>query len=251
LRSRKNSGQILLIAAFIMASLLLSAQLYILEVGKITSEVEAGSLSDFVLAVKLGSRHAVTGSLANISNGGQSSVLVSNLQKWSSLINKQYQFGKSVLNYTLKDNAPYSSGIWIEWGTNGSGVSSAYADFTYKLSGQEANIDQSYSMNITSTLLVDSSYQTVNEDIKRVNVRVNLLNEAQPALAKQVTIYYRVSGSWLIPNATSNYTILDYGNGTYRAFFEASISAQTVEVSIHVVDMRDVFIQANATSTQI
>jgi len=234
-----------------MASLLLSAQLYILDVGKITGEMESNSLNDFVLALKLGSRHVIVGSLANISNGGQSSNLASNLQRWSSLVSKQYQFGKSVLNYTLNEVAPYSSGIWIYWGTNGTGISSAYANFTYKLSDRAVNIDQSYFVNITTTVFITSSYQTISGDTKQVNVTINVLNDAEPALAKQITIYYKLSDSWLIPNATNNYTIADYGNGTYIASFVANIPSQSVEVSAHVIDQREIYVQANATSIQV
>ena len=251
MQQKKNSGQILLIAAFIIASLLLSAQLYILEVGKITTEEESYSLSDFVLAMKLGSRHVVIGSLANMSNGWQTSTLAFNLEKWSSLISEQYPLGRNALNHTLRETTPYSSGIWMNWGADGAGVSSAYVDFTYKLSDREVNINQSYVMNITTTVSVESTYRTISGDTKQVNVTVNLLNEAQPALAKQVTIYYKVSNSWLIPNATNNYEVTDYGNGTYIASFNAYIPSQSVEVSAHVVDRREIYVQANATSTQI
>ncbi len=251
MRGKRNSGQILLIAAFIIASLLLSAQLYVLEVGKISGEVESDSLSDFVLAAKLGSRNVVIGSLANISNGGQISNLASNLQKWSSFISKQYHFGKNVLNHTLIDKAPYSSGIWMDWTTNGTGISSAYADFTHRLLDREAYINHSYFINITTTILIESSYQSVSGDVRQVNVTIHLLNEATPALAKQITIYYRLLDSWQIPNAANNYTVLDYGNGTYFASFVAEIPSQNVEVSVHVVDQREIYVRANATSTQI
>jgi len=253
MREKKNSGQVLLIAAFIMAFLLLSAELYIFEVGKIMGEVESNSLNDFVLAVELGSRHVVVGSLANVSNGGSNSVLGWNLQNWSSFIDKQYQFGKGFLNFTLEETAPYSSGIWIDWGTDGFGVSSAYANFTYKLLGRESNLNQSYFINITTTLLVESTYQVGVGDEKQVNVTINLLNEGKPALAKQITIYYKDQlNNWLIPHETNNnYTISDYGNGTYLASFVASIPSSNVEVSAHVFDQREVYVQANATSTQI
>ncbi len=253
MREKKNSGQVLLIAAFIMALLLLSAELYIFDVGKIMYEVELNSLTDFVLAVELGSRHVVVGSLANVSNGGSSSVLEWNLQNWSSLINGQYQFGKSVLDYTLEETSPYSSGIWIDWGTNGLGVSSAYANFTYKLLGREANLNQSYFINVTTMLLIESAFRTIQGNDKQINVTINLLNGGNPALAGQIAVYYNdQQGNWLIPDETSNnYTISDYGNGTYLASFVASIPGQNVEVSTNVIDQREIYVQSNATSTEI
>lgn len=248
---KRNSGQILLIAAFIMAFLLLSAGLYVFEVGKTISEVTPNSLNDFVLAVELGSRHVVIGSLANLSNGGSSSVLGLNLQKWSSFIGKQYQFGKSILNYTLEEATRYSSGVWIDWGSNGTGVSSAYANFTHRLLDREVNVNQSYFINITTMLLVESTYQERLGDEKQVNVTLNLSNEGKPGLTKQITVYYRVLDDWLIPDETSNYAILDYGNGTYVASFVANIPSLNPEVSTYVVDQREIHIQANATSTQV
>jgi len=250
IRQRRNSGQILLIAAFIMASLLVSAQIYIVDIGKIAFDTDSDSLRDFILSIELGSRHVIAGSLANITNGGGTSVLAINLQRWSSVLSRQYFFGKNVLNYTIKETSPYASGIWIDWGTNGIGISSAYSSFTYKLSDRETEVDQAYFENITTTLAVESSYHTQGGNTK-VNVTVNLLNEDKPALANQILIYYRAAGNWQIAEAASNYEIADYGNGTYTASFDANILSPTIEVSGHVIDQRQILVQANVTSVQI
>jgi hypothetical protein len=251
MRKRANSGQILLIAAFIMASLLVSAQLYILEVGKTSGEVESDSLSDFISSIQFGSRNVVLGSLANVSNGGLSNTLELNLREWAAFIANQYLYGKSILYYTLRDTAPYSSGIWLDWSLNGYGASSAYVNFTHRLSGLEASVDHSYLMNITTTLLIASTNRRLSENARQVNVTINVLNEAEPALAKRITLYYRVSNSWLIPDMANNYTLLDYGNGTYLASFVATFPTESVEVSAHIVDYRDICVQANTTSTEI
>lgn len=251
MRKRANSGQILLIAAFIMASLLVSAQLYILEVGKTSSETESDTLSNFMLSIQSGSRNVVIGSLANVSNGGLSNGLELNLREWEAFIANQYSHGKSILYYTLRDTAPYSSGTWLDWSLNGYGVSSAYVNFTHMLSGLEADVTQSYLMNITTTLLIASTNRRLSENTRQVNVTINMLNEAEPALAKQIVVYYRVSNSWLIPDAANNYTLLDYGNGTYLASFVATFPTESVEVSAHIVDSRDIYVQANATSMEI
>lgn len=251
MRKRANSGQILLIVAFIMASLLVSAQLYILDVGKTSGEMESDSLSDFILGLQLGSRNVVIGSLANVSNGGAGNTLELNLREWSSIIDNQYLYGKSFLNYTLRDVAPYSSGIWLDWSASGYGVSSAYVNFTHRFSGFEADVDQSYFVNTTTTLLIASTNRRLSGNSRQVNVTINVLNEAEPALAKQITVYYMVSNSWLIPDSASNYSLLDYGNGTYVASFVATFPTESVEVSAHVIDYRDIYVQANATSMEI
>jgi hypothetical protein len=250
MRRNGNSGQILLIAAFIMASLLLSAQLYILEVGKISGDTNADVLNDFMLSVKLGSRHVIVGSLANISNGGTRNILEQNLREWTEFIGSQYLHGKNTVNFTLEETTPYSSGIWLSWGTNGYGVSSAYADFAHSLAGRETNVDLAYSVNVTTALLIVSVNRRLNETARQVNLTMNVLNEAYPALAKQITVYCRVSGTWLIPDFANGYTLQDYGNGTYVASFTA-IAPLIDEVSVHVIDCRGIYVQANATSTEI
>lgn len=251
LRQQENSGQILLIAAFIIASLLLSAQLYVMDVGKTISETEADSLNDFIFAIKLGSNNVVTGSLANISNGGQINVLMGNLQRWSDFIGGQYQFGKNVLNYALGETALYSAGVWTYWGTGGFGVSSAYTDFTYKLSDREVELDQTYPINITTTLLVESTCQTLTGNEKQVNVTINVLNEANSALANEITVYYKSTEGWLAADTANNYTFIGFGNGTYTVSFQADIPSETVEVSAHVVDQRGIYVRTNATGTHI
>jgi len=250
MRRNGNSGQILLIAAFIMASLLLSAQLYILEVGKISGDTNSDALNDFLLSVKLGSRHVIIGSLANISNGGTRNILEQNLREWTEFIGSQYLHGKNTVNFTLEETTPYSSGTWLSWGTNGYGVSSAYADFAHSLAGRETNVDLAYSVNVTTALLIASVNRRLNETARQVNLTMNVLNEAYPALAKQITVYYRVSGTWLIPDFANGYTLQDYGNGTYVASFTA-IAPLIDEVSVHVIDCRGIYVQANATSTEI
>lgn len=250
MRRNGNSGQILLIAAFIMASLLLSAQLYILEAGKISGDMNADALNDLMLNVKLGSRHVVTGSLANISNGGANDILQQNLLEWAEFIGNQYLLGKNNIAFTLEETPPYSSGIWLSWGTNGYGISSAYADLVHSLAGRETNADLTYSVNVTTSLLIASVNQGLNETARQVDVTINILNEAHPALAEQITVYYRVSNAWLVPGSANDYRLQDYGNGTYVASFTA-IATLIDEVSVHATDCRGIFVQANATSTEI
>jgi len=251
MRRNQNSGQILLVAAFIMASLLLSAQLYILEVGKTSGETNSDSLNDFVLSVKLGSRHVVVGSLANISTGGTNGILEFNLQEWAEFIGRQYLGGKNVLNFTLEETAPYSSGICLSWNGNGYGVSSASVNCAHTLAGRETDVETAYSINVTTALFISSTNRMSSETLRQINVTINVLNGALPARAEQITVYYEVSGTWLIPDDTNDYALLDYGNGTYIASFTATVPTPEVEVSVHIIDFRGIYVQANATSTEI
>jgi len=73
------------------------------------------------------------------------------------------------------------------------------------------------------------------------------LNEGKPALAKNLTLHYKDLDDWLTLGPQNNYTILDYGNGTYFMSFVADISSNTIEVSVHASDQRHIHVQANAT----
>jgi hypothetical protein len=201
--------------------------------------------------VKQGSTHVVVGSLANISNGGSENILDLNLREWASFIGNQYLHGKSVLNYTLQESLPYSSGIWLYRGTSGVGVSSTYANFTHEVSGLREEIQQSYFTNVTTSLMISSTNHMLNATAREITITLHVFNEAVPALARQVTVYYRVSNNWFIPNESNDFAFQNHGNGTYVASFIATFPTADVEVSTHVIDQRGIFVLANMTSTEV
>jgi hypothetical protein len=251
LQRKQRSGQVILIAVLAMALILLSAQVYVFDVQMSTFSLDSNSLSDYLAAIKLGSRNVVAGSLANISNNGAGSILAVNLDRWATLIGMQSQFGKSTLTYIEKDSSPYSSGIWLSLGTQGYGVSSSVVHFVFNLSDREVDADLSYAVNVTTTLSIEGVWRTILGDEKQVNITISVMNEDKPALAQQITLYYRLSTSWLAPNASNNYTVMDYGNGTYLASFSAGIPSSSVEVFLSVIDQRQVLVKANATCIQV
>ncbi|MGQ9460115.1 MAG: hypothetical protein ACUVRA_02645 [Candidatus Bathyarchaeaceae archaeon] len=251
MNKRNCSGQVLLVGVLIIALLLLSTQLYVYDLGKAVEEGKQNSFSDFILAVRLGSKRVIVGSLANVSQGGTSQTLEINLKRWSSFVGMLYQSGKCILNFTFRETAPYSSGVWISWGTNGLGVSGAYADFTLQLLDRGIDVNLEYGINVTTTLLIQGTYKEIGGNSKQVNVTCNILNEGEPALAENIALYYKNLDEWLTPGSPNNYTIVDYGNGTYFMSFVADIYSSTVEVSVHALDRRGVSVQANITCTEI
>jgi len=251
MKKKNCSGQVLLIGVLVIALLLLSTELYVYDLGKAVDEGNQNSFSDFILAVRAGSKYVVVGSLANISHGGTSVTFGNNLERWSSFVGSFYQFGKGILNFTLMEVTPYSSGIWISWGTDGLGVSGAYANFTLQLLDRGMDINLKYAINITTTFFIQGTYKEMQGKSKQVNVTCNLLNEGNPALAENLTLYYKNLNDWLTPDPHNNYTIIDYGNGTYFMSFVADISSSTVEISVHTSDQRHIQVQANATCLEI
>jgi hypothetical protein len=99
---------------------------------------------------------------------------------------------------------------------------------------------------VSAKLQVNLSYSSNNN-----NITIKVSDEAGPALATQVTVYYNALGTWLIPSESNDYTLLDYGNGTYRAAFSIVAPTPDVEVSVHTTDFRGIYVLANTTSTEV
>ena len=153
------------------------------------------------------------------------------------------------LNYTLRDSAPHSSGLHIHWNADGTGVSEAYASFLLKARGEKMEVQVPYYVNVSTRLHIEGSVIFAKPNTIQVTVECQLFNEEQAALAKSLTFYYRESAEWTIPGPGNNCVVIDCGNGTYRATFALNAAATSVDISAHVLDERDVFVQANVTCT--
>ncbi|UCG45664.1 MAG: hypothetical protein JSV58_02490 [Candidatus Bathyarchaeota archaeon] len=246
----KNSGQTLIVAVLIIALLLISTELYVYEFETTVDDSNPNSFSDSIFAIRLGSQHVVISSLANISRGGLTSVLTTNLEDWASFIEEQRQLGKFILDFSTGETLPYHSGIWISWGADGVATTGAYVNLTLKLSDRDLDINTKHIINVTSTVQILGTYRVIQGGHKHINVTCNVLNEGKPALAKNTILYYRNDTSWLPTTAQNNYSITNYGNGTYSMTFEANITSSDVDVSLHVYDQRGIHALANVTCTE-
>lgn len=251
MRRCANSGQVFILAILTITLVLLSMQAYVYETTSQVISSRSDSFSDFVYMAKFGCRNTVIHSLANISAGGSISLLSDNLETFNSIIGTQYQFGKSFLDCTLKNTMPYSKGVWLSWGLTGKGFSGIYANFTFKVSVLEVNATVPFATNVTSTVSIVGSYQEMAGDNKSITIQCDLFNEGESALAKNITVYYLVGSNWQIANAFNSYLVTNYGNGTYMLQFWAEIPGNSVQVSTHVYDERDIFIQANVTCSKV
>ena len=243
----RRKGQVLVVAALAIALTILTTQAYVYELNNMKISSEHSLLSDYVLGIMQESRHVVTASLVNVSRGGTSSNFEANLERWEVFVAGDYSLGRCDLNATPTSSPSYSDGIWLYWGTNGSGVSSAYADFALNLSGREVEVDWSFTVNVTSRVEVSGSYDDLGDNSKEVSVSVNLENEGAPALAGFIVLEYLKSGSWEDPRNFGNCTELDCGDGTYRYTFIDTIPGTFVRVRVQVYDLRGVFVEAEAS----
>jgi hypothetical protein len=242
--ARSKRGQVLIVAAFAISIILLSANVYIYRTSRIDASPGFSTLTDYAQHVRLGSIHAVTASLVNVSNGGVVSNLGDNMARWESFTGDDYRFGVCDLNATLGSQVPYSDGVWLVWGTSGVGVSGAYVDFTFNISGRGAEIDWAFPVNRTTEIRILGSYTVISGDQKNVSVTLYVLNEDSPALAQSTTLEYLRSGLWNDASIESDYGILDYGNGTYRFTFSADAPGSQVDIRMRVNDVRGVFVEA-------
>jgi hypothetical protein len=251
MRRGRKKGQVLVIAAFGMALILLSTQVYIFKVKRGQSSSDHDFLGDYVLDIKLGSDHAVVASLINVSNGGPASILGDNLERWEVLVAGDYRFGRCDLNSTLASQPPYSQGLWLDWGNEGVGLSSASSYFNLNIGGRGVDVNLDFDVNVTTTVLLSGGFSVLGGDSKAVTVYLNLLNEGRPALHGSTTLtYQRTPGQWADPTVLDDYSAVDYGNGTYRYSFSDSIEGETVSVRVQTYDLRGVFVQAEATLTE-
>jgi len=243
-----SSGQLLIVAALAIAVLISSTTIYVYELSKETkSENTYSSINDFIFALKQNTRNTVISSLANVSNGGERSVLANNLNELAQFFRSLTHFGIINLAFTPVNDSNYDAGIWLSWNTSSIGVSSAYANFMAKIQGMTANIALSYAVNITTTITISGYYTKLVGEEKLVNLTCNVYNEEKPALVENMTLFYERLGSWIPVDSSNNLSITDYGNGTYTISFTAAIPSNTVQVSTHVYDLRGIFVLANTT----
>ena len=117
------------------------------EAGRKTETRSATTLNDYVIATKLGLDNTLTSSLVNVTNGGANEILESNLDKYVSFIGNQSYFGKCTILFAVSDVSPYKSGLWLSWGSDGTGISSAYAKYTLAFTKSESDIQLDHTTN--------------------------------------------------------------------------------------------------------
>jgi hypothetical protein len=247
---RDNSGQVLIISALLVAMLLLSTALYVIETEK---GVPTGGTdeNDVFPTYKQSIKSTLISALANVTNGGDTSVLTANLDELKSAITAHSYQALLKMDFTPLNVAPYQNGIWISWGANGQGISSTYASFVFDSSGVLASSNLEYAVNVTLEVHLGGSYVQLDGNLKQVNLTVNVLNEGKPALGQSFTFYFELDGSlsqedWVKVDSPST---INFGNGAYAVSFIAETANRNdpVLVSMHCHDQRGILVKANVT----
>jgi hypothetical protein len=248
----KSSGQLLIVAALAIATLIATTTAYVYEVSREKpSATQVYLTADFILAIKQGLRNAIISALANASTGGEKGVLTLNLDRLVQAYKSINAYGLYYLSYNVLNDSRYFEGLWLSWENtaNELGVSSAYANFTLTFYGLTEKTTLSYAINITTTVALEGFY-ALNGSEKIVTLTCHVFNEDKPAKAKNITVYYENDGNWVPANSSNNLSILDYDNGTYTISFTVITDSDVVQVSARVYDFRGIFVKANVTCNQ-
>jgi len=182
--------------------------------------------------------------------GGGTETLGTNLDRWVDFVRSQYYLGECVLDFELCGDGPYSDGLWQSWTGNGFGVSSVKGDFTLNLSDSQSEVIVAFPVNITSSISSNGAYYSNPAFWQNVNMAINLFNEGEPALAEDIAVYYQHTSGWRNAEQLSDYSLTDYGNGTYHISFTVS-RFWTHQLSIRVYDQRSIYVQSPLASTKI
>jgi hypothetical protein len=245
-----NSGQALIIASLVITMLLLSTAYYVFEAQRNTITDQTAE-DPALVALKLGTVNTMISALANISNGGDRSVLLTDLNEFSLTVGNHSYDGNSDLLFTPSNLPPYQDGTWISWDSNGTGISTACVSFLINFSGPSTTYSSQYETNVTTTLTIEGVY-TGNDTEKSVMVTCRMFNENEPASVNDITVLYQndTDGQWFKVDPSNNLQMIDYGNGTYLLSFNA-YAQNVLQVSAQAHDLRDVFVVANTTCTGV
>ncbi len=245
-----SSGQVLIITSLLVALLLLSTAVYVIETEREVPTV-APSDGNVFPAYEQSMRNTLISALANVTGGGDTGVLTADLNALNEAITSHAYMSILDINYTLLNVLPYQNGFWVSWGADGYGISSACANFVLYSSGTSATSNMEYAVNVTSETKLNGNYQQLDDTSTQVNLTVNLLNEGKPALAQNFTFYYENdTEGWVKADSP---TINDFGNGTYTAALiaETNPSSNPLPVSMLCQDQRGIVVGANVTCADI
>ena len=185
-----------------------------------------------LVTIKQAATNTIISALANISNGGSSSIILSDLNRLKSVVLNNSYNSLIEFDFTPSNTAPYSDGVWISWGSTGKGVSSVLVNFAMNASGISSNYYTEYVVNRTSSIEIEG-FNTLKDATRTVTISCTVFNEDNPASAKNLTIYYQQTSPEIWVKLSSP-NIIDYGNGTYTTTFtvEKNLTVDSLPVSI-------------------
>jgi hypothetical protein len=242
---RNNSGQVIIVTALLVAVLLISTAIFVIETGKAVPK--AGSHEDNVFSFYEQSlRNTLISALANVTSGGDPQVLKADLNELNLVLTSHSYETIFTMNCKPLNLVPYQNGLWISWDANGKGVSSVYVSYVFSSSGFSTATNMENAANITSEITLSGRYLQLNDTLKQANLTVNVQNEGKPALAQNFKFFFQNATDWIKADSPS---ITDFGNGTYAVLFNAETASPSgpLLVSMYCQDQRGIMVGSNVT----
>ncbi len=245
---RDCRGQVLIVSGLLVAMILLSTALYVIEVSKDQPVVEADVGFSFE-GYKSSLRNTLVSALANASSSGDSAVLAADLAQLKSIVVAHSYEALLTMDYILTNGGGYQNGVYI-WSGNGSGVSSALVNCIFHAQGNAGISEASYIFNVTSQLTLSGRYVQENDTVKQVTLNLAVFNEGAPALAQSFVFQVQNATEWTTVESPA---IIDHGDGSYTAAFTVQDTTPNdpLAISALCVDTRGITIGANATCSHI
>lgn len=242
---RNCRGQVIVITALLVAVILLSTAMYVIEIEKETPIVQSNDgvpIDSYRNSVK----STLVSALANISGGGSSNTLSSDLAALKTVIASHSYESQLSMDYTLFNSGGYSDGINLSWGSSGYGVSSAYATISCSASNSLGSSQVNYSVNVTSSIRVSGDYIQLNETHKEVNLTIRVFDESGATLADHFIISYLDETNW---NNADSPTTVSLGDGSYNVTFYALTrqSGESLDISAVCLTARCISVSATLT----
>lgn len=246
---RDCKGQVIVITALLVAVILLTTAMYVIEIQKNTPTVQTddGVLID---SYQTSIRSTAVSALANFSGGGNSAVFDSDLAQLRSVILSHSYRAQLSLTYRLLESGGYSDGLRVWWGSSGEGVSSAYATVTCSSSSYSGGSEVTYIVNVTDRIQLSGQYSQLNDTQKMVNLSVSLFDESGGALAEAFVVSYLNASSYV---AADSLSISSRCDGTYALSFYAQTGqiGEALDVSVVCLDTRGISVGATVTCSRV
>ena len=238
-------GQVIVVTGLLVALLLLSTSIYVINVQKGTPTVDS-HVDDIFRGYRETTRSTLISALANVSGGGSNNILLSDLAKLKQTISAHTYQSLLTLDCTLIDTAPYNHGLWLFWGSNGVGISSTSVDFVFTSNNAVSSSSTAYSLNVSSQVHISGVYTAELNDSAMVNLDVNVYNEGIPALAQSLTFNYLNGSDWVPVDSP---VIVDNGDGSYDVSFQVQTDPLNfpLQISTLAIDKRGISVGANLT----
>lgn len=241
--NQDKSGQVIVITSLLVALILISTVIYVIETEKGVPTIVAGQ-DNISTEYQQGAKNTLISALSNITRGGSNSILSTDLNELNSVIALHSYQNMVKIDYTLLNVAPYQNGVWISRGTNGVGISSAYASFSLNSSGFSTTSNLEYAANVTSIINLTGKYVQLNENLTQINLAISLFNDGKFALAENFIVSFQNSTGWVI---VEDPTINSFSNGTYTISFNVESSQLNIPITVSVdcQDKRGIIVGAS------